>query len=54
MIMYWDQIQTKENHGDEGWHETGDIGRISDHGNLWLIGYIKGCIRVGKVYIMKR
>lgn len=47
MIGYWNQIQMKENHGNEGWHETGDIGRIDDNGNLWLIGRIKGRIKSG-------
>ncbi|KAM0042178.1 putative o-succinylbenzoate--CoA ligase [Helianthus debilis subsp. tardiflorus] len=42
MIGYWDQIQKKENCCNEGWHETGDIGRIDDNGNLWLIGRMKG------------
>ncbi|KAJ0463638.1 putative o-succinylbenzoate--CoA ligase [Helianthus annuus] len=41
MIGYWDQIQKKENHCNEGWHETGDIG------NLWLIGRMKGRIKSG-------
>ncbi|KVH89411.1 AMP-binding, conserved site-containing protein [Cynara cardunculus var. scolymus] len=47
MIGYWDQIPVKEKSGYEGWHETGDIGRIDDHGNLWLIGRMKGRIKSG-------
>nr|XP_043620997.1 2-succinylbenzoate--CoA ligase, chloroplastic/peroxisomal isoform X2 [Erigeron canadensis] len=47
MIGYWDQISVKENFGSEGWHETGDIGRIDDNGNLWLIGRLKGRIKSG-------
>ncbi|KAJ0796869.1 putative o-succinylbenzoate--CoA ligase [Helianthus annuus] len=47
MIGYWEQIQKKENHCNEGWHETGDIGRIDDNGNLWLIGRMKGRIKSG-------
>ncbi|KAI3680888.1 hypothetical protein L6452_35667 [Arctium lappa] len=46
MIGYWDQIPVKAN-SSEGWHETGDIGRIDDHGNLWLIGRMKGRIKSG-------
>ncbi|XP_076897395.1 2-succinylbenzoate--CoA ligase, chloroplastic/peroxisomal-like [Bidens hawaiensis] len=44
MIGYWDQVQMKENHA---WHETGDIGRIDNYGNLWLIGRMKGRIKSG-------
>ncbi|MFS7956084.1 putative o-succinylbenzoate--CoA ligase [Helianthus anomalus] len=47
MFGYWDQIQMKENHCNEGWHETGDIGRIDANGNLWLIGRLKGRIKSG-------
>ncbi|KAK9055963.1 hypothetical protein SSX86_027050 [Deinandra increscens subsp. villosa] len=47
MIGYWDQIQMNNNDGNEGWHETGDIGRIDDNGNLWLIGRMKGRIKSG-------
>ncbi|KAI7738564.1 LOW QUALITY PROTEIN: hypothetical protein M8C21_015842 [Ambrosia artemisiifolia] len=47
MIGYWGQMHMEENHGNEGWHETGDIGRIDDHGNLWLIGRMKGRIKSG-------
>lgn len=47
MIGYWNQIPTKENYGNGGWLETGDIGRIDDNGNLWLIGRMKGRIKSG-------
>ncbi|KAL8192310.1 hypothetical protein R6Q57_027977 [Mikania cordata] len=47
MIGYWNQIQVKEHHGNESWHETGDIGRIDNNGNLWLIGRMKGRIKSG-------
>ncbi|GKA05476.1 2-succinylbenzoate--CoA ligase, chloroplastic/peroxisomal [Tanacetum coccineum] len=47
MIGYWDHIPAKENPGNEGWHETGDIGRIDDNGNVWLIGRMKGRIKSG-------
>nr|GEU81679.1 2-succinylbenzoate--CoA ligase, chloroplastic/peroxisomal [Tanacetum cinerariifolium] len=47
MIGYWDHIPAKENPGNEGWHETGDIGWIDDNGNLWLIGRMKGRIKSG-------
>ena len=47
MIGYWDQVPVNANSGNEGWHETGDIGRIDDDGNLWLIGRMKGRIKSG-------
>ncbi|KAL4563445.1 hypothetical protein LXL04_027487 [Taraxacum kok-saghyz] len=49
MIGYWNQIPLKEsqNVDHEGWHESGDIGRIDDDGNLWLIGRMKGRIKSG-------
>lgn len=47
MIGYWDHVPVKENPEYEGWHETGDIGRIDDNGNLWLIGRMKGRIKSG-------
>ncbi|GJY00646.1 2-succinylbenzoate--CoA ligase, chloroplastic/peroxisomal, partial [Tanacetum coccineum] len=47
MIGYWDHIPAKENPGNEGWHETGDIGRINDNENSWLIGRMKGHIKSG-------
>lgn len=47
MIGYWNQLPKNEKFGYEEWHETGDIGRIDDYGNLWLIGRMKGRIKSG-------
>nr|GEV43617.1 hypothetical protein [Tanacetum cinerariifolium] len=32
------EAKVKVDNGDKGWHETGNIWRIDDNGNLWLIG----------------
>ncbi|KAI3466875.1 hypothetical protein Pfo_023538 [Paulownia fortunei] len=48
MLHYWGQSPSK--HLDpvhEGWLDTGDIGQIDDHGNLWLIGRAKDKIKTG-------
>ncbi|KAI3710055.1 hypothetical protein L2E82_39828 [Cichorium intybus] len=47
MIGYWAHIPMTSNRDDDSWHETGDIGRIDDDGNLWLIGRMKGRIKSG-------
>ena len=47
MIGYWNPNPSKESLANGGWHETGDVGRIDDHGNLWLIGRMKGHIKSG-------
>ncbi|CAI9292905.1 unnamed protein product [Lactuca saligna] len=46
MIGYWGD---RDHHIPikSRWHETGDIGRIDDDGNLWLIGRMKGRIKSG-------
>lgn len=48
MLKYWGQ--TPSSHSDrtlEGWLDTGDIGRIDEHGNLWLVGREKDRIKSG-------
>lgn len=48
MLRYWGQNTTHNlNHLHEGWLDTGDVGQIDDHGNLWLIGRAKGRIKSG-------
>lgn len=48
MLRYWDQIPEKaSNSVEEAWLDTGDIGFIDDHGNLWLVGRTNGRIKSG-------
>lgn len=49
MLGYWDQIpNTKESvSGNGGWFDTGDMGRLDDEGNVWLIGRTNGRIKSG-------
>lgn len=48
MLGYWGQIPTKESvPGNEGWFDTGDIGRLDNDGNVWLIGRTNGRIKSG-------
>ncbi|KAK7246147.1 hypothetical protein RIF29_41007 [Crotalaria pallida] len=48
MLRYWDQNLTSTlNSGKEVWFDTGDIGSIDDHGNLWLLGRTNGRIKSG-------
>ncbi|TYI26525.1 hypothetical protein ES332_A05G119200v1 [Gossypium tomentosum] len=48
MLRYWDQIPEKaSNSVEETWLDTGDIGFIDDHGNLWLVGRTNGRIKSG-------
>ncbi|XP_073126678.1 2-succinylbenzoate--CoA ligase, chloroplastic/peroxisomal-like [Henckelia pumila] len=43
MLGYWGQ--SKPVH--QGWIDTGDIGQLDDHGNLWLFGREKDKIKTG-------
>ncbi|KAG8494881.1 hypothetical protein CXB51_012500 [Gossypium anomalum] len=48
MLRYWDQILEKaSNSVEETWLDTGDIGFIDDHGNLWLVGRTNSRIKSG-------
>ncbi|OMO73825.1 AMP-dependent synthetase/ligase [Corchorus olitorius] len=48
MLRYWDQIpQGASSSTEESWLDTGDIGFIDDHGNLWLVGRTNGRIKSG-------
>ncbi|KAL6542687.1 hypothetical protein OROHE_010207 [Orobanche hederae] len=48
MLRYWGQSPSKHlNPVCEGWIDTGDIGQVDDHGNLWLIGRAKDRIKSG-------
>ncbi|XP_057972299.1 2-succinylbenzoate--CoA ligase, chloroplastic/peroxisomal [Malania oleifera] len=48
MLGYWGEALAKTSSPcDEGWLDTGDVGRIDGHGNLWLIGRASGRIKSG-------
>ncbi|KAK8584629.1 hypothetical protein V6N13_138584 [Hibiscus sabdariffa] len=49
MLRYWDhQIPEKASHSiEETWLDTGDIGFVDNHGNLWLVGRTNGRIKSG-------
>ncbi|CAK8531127.1 unnamed protein product [Lathyrus sativus] len=48
MVRYWDQtLTTSSNQRNEVWLDTGDIGSMDCHGNLWLLGRTNGRIKSG-------
>lgn len=48
MVGYWDGFAAMVPESSKhGWFDTGDIGWIDDHGDLWLIGRIKDRIKSG-------
>ncbi|WJX23222.1 o-succinylbenzoate--CoA ligase [Trifolium repens] len=48
MLRYWDQtLANSSNQKNEVWLDTGDIGSMDCHGNLWLIGRTNGRIKSG-------
>ncbi|XP_075496122.1 2-succinylbenzoate--CoA ligase, chloroplastic/peroxisomal-like isoform X1 [Primulina tabacum] len=48
MLRYWGQTPSKHlGPVNEAWLDTGDIGRIDDRGNLWLMGRAKDRIKSG-------
>ena len=48
MLRYWDEILTNpSNPRSEAWFDTGDIGSMDNHGNLWLLGRSNGRIKSG-------
>ncbi|MED6135057.1 hypothetical protein PIB30_042743 [Stylosanthes scabra] len=48
MLRYWDQTLTNSSNArNEAWFDTGDIGSIDNHGNLWLLGRTNGRIKSG-------
>ncbi|XP_019185894.1 PREDICTED: 2-succinylbenzoate--CoA ligase, chloroplastic/peroxisomal isoform X2 [Ipomoea nil] len=48
MLGYWGQTSNKTSDlAGENWLDTGDIGQIDNHGNVWLIGRSKGRIKSG-------
>lgn len=48
MLHYWGQSPSlRSNPANEGWLDTGDIGRIDDQGSLWLVGREKDRIKSG-------
>ncbi|XP_051128537.1 2-succinylbenzoate--CoA ligase, chloroplastic/peroxisomal [Andrographis paniculata] len=48
MLHYWGQSPSSNlNPASEGWLDTGDIGQIDCHGNLWLNGRAKDRIKTG-------
>ncbi len=52
--MYAGHIDAEGFHAkdDDGWHRTGDLGRIDERGRLWLLGRMADVIKTGgyKVY----
>ncbi|XP_020593308.1 2-succinylbenzoate--CoA ligase, chloroplastic/peroxisomal isoform X2 [Phalaenopsis equestris] len=47
MIGYWDQLTKTSNCDKSCWLNTGDIGWLDSHGNLWLVGRTKDRIKSG-------
>lgn len=48
MLYYWGQTPSSHsNPANEGWLDTGDLGRVDDQGNLWLVGRVKDRIKSG-------
>lgn len=49
MLGYWGQIPTTNESVpcNGGWFDTGDIGRLDNDGNVWLIGRTNGRIKSG-------
>ena len=48
MLKYWDEILTNpSNPRSEAWFDTGDIGSMDNHGNLWFLGRSNGRIKSG-------
>ncbi|KAH6827312.1 acyl-activating enzyme 14 [Perilla frutescens var. hirtella] len=48
MLRYWGQSPSiRSNSTNEGWIDTGDLGRIDGQGSLWLVGREKDRIKSG-------
>jgi acyl-activating enzyme 14 len=48
MLRYWGEIPAKAtDFSNESWFDTGDVGSIDEHGNVWLIGRVNGKIKSG-------
>ncbi|XP_030468617.2 2-succinylbenzoate--CoA ligase, chloroplastic/peroxisomal isoform X2 [Syzygium oleosum] len=46
MIGYWDQVRSSVSNS-HSWFDTGDVGFIDEHGQVWLIGRESGRIKTG-------
>ncbi|KAG0500747.1 hypothetical protein HPP92_000819 [Vanilla planifolia] len=47
MVGYWNQSKQTFNIDSSRWFDTGDVGWIDSHGNLWLVGRTKYQIKSG-------
>ncbi|KAF8031872.1 hypothetical protein BT93_D0939 [Corymbia citriodora subsp. variegata] len=46
MIGYWDQVRSSVSNS-HSWFDTGDVGSVDEHGQVWLIGRESGRIKTG-------
>lgn len=47
MVGYWQQPELTAETGRDGWHHTGDLGRVDKDGWLWLVDRAKDVIITG-------
>lgn len=47
MVGYWDQSAKTFNSDSNCWLDTGDVGWLDSHGNVWLVGRTKDRIKSG-------
>lgn len=47
MVGYWDQSAKTSNFDNSCWLDTGDVGWLDGHGNLWLVGRTNDRIKSG-------
>lgn len=54
MAGYWDNEAATQNALRDGWLHTGDIGRLDENGNLFIVGRLKDVIRSGSSTIVPK